>query len=276
MARPGEHAEPQCVTMISMTSQIDTDVLLAVTDLLKRTGATEFNVGYLHDDVPSEEADWYAYVQYQGARLTVEHHSSPTEAAEALARRVLTGGRCKCGKLVALDEEGAQFFPGAAGPNGEKWTAEEAAAAGQCQWKRVGPRWNSECEPDGERRTLDPVGDDEVHTAELLARALEAEEDPALTMIANRARVGYYHDYLSPLALPTIQLVTDLRAAKHEALAARVMNGEFDASAAESQEWMSTEGQQMVKQLAHGSVSSGGNRAQRRAARKKQDRSGGH
>jgi hypothetical protein len=31
-----------------------------------RAGAREFEIGYLHDDVPLEDAGWYAHVQYQG------------------------------------------------------------------------------------------------------------------------------------------------------------------------------------------------------------------
>lgn len=63
------------------------------------------------------------------------------------------------------------------------------------------------------------------------------------------ARYGYYHDFESPLDMPTLQLAGDLgviaRApgtaaearAMYEALIERVKNGDFDATAAESDAW---------------------------------------
>lgn len=77
-----------------------------------------------------------------------------------------------------------------------------------------------------------------------------------------RAIDGYYHDFESPLPFPEMQLVSDLRGmaslpttgpkAKQalNALARRVINGEFDASRAESDAWMaSEEGQQVMREL---------------------------
>lgn len=60
----------------------DEDALIAGVDLVGRTGATDFEVGYLHDDVPVAEAGWYAKAQYRGARLTAEDHPGPVEAVE--------------------------------------------------------------------------------------------------------------------------------------------------------------------------------------------------
>lgn len=78
-----------------------------------------------------------------------------------------------------------------------------------------------------------------------------------------RAIDGYYHDFLSPLALPEIQLVADLRElASRPAtprnsrpllreLAKRVIAGEFDATKEESDEWArSLEGQETFRQFA--------------------------
>ena len=45
---------------------IESDAVIACADLVGRTGAKEFQVGYLHDDVPVEQAGWYAHAQYQG------------------------------------------------------------------------------------------------------------------------------------------------------------------------------------------------------------------
>jgi hypothetical protein len=99
------------------------------------------------------------------------------------------------------------------------------------------------------------------HTTAKLARALE----PILAIPRNmveRARAGYYHDFLSPLAMPEVQLVADLRAAaanrslprsarqEIEQMAQRVIAGEFDASKEESGEWAaSPEGQETFATL---------------------------
>jgi hypothetical protein len=95
------------------------------------------------------------------------------------------------------------------------------------------------------------VPPDDEHTTAKLVRALRAVPDPGVSesMIARAAR-GYYHDYLSPLALPELALIGELRAiANHPSrngtrsrlvlldIAQRVIDGEFDASKAESDKW---------------------------------------
>jgi hypothetical protein len=125
---------------------LDEDALIAAADLVGRTGATRFEIGYLHDDVPAEQAGWYAHAQYKGARITAEDHRGPVDAAEALARRLLTGGKCaKCGKLIALSGSGAFAYHAPVMTDGTRWTADDAAAAGQCRWTRTGPRWEAGC-----------------------------------------------------------------------------------------------------------------------------------
>jgi hypothetical protein len=99
------------------------------------------------------------------------------------------------------------------------------------------------------------------HTSAKLARALSEVPGMPPEMI-RRAIDGYYHDFLSPLDFPEIQLVTDLsRLAAlpttgpkaREALGAmvtRVIDGDFDASKAESDAWAaSLEGQETLRQL---------------------------
>jgi hypothetical protein len=122
-------------------SGLDEDALIAAVDLIGRTGATGFEIGYL-DDEPG--TGWYAHAQYCGARVTQEA-PGPVEAAEALARRLLTGGRCRCGKLVALSDGGAVVHEGQVMMDGSEWGLEQAAAAGQCRWTRHGNRWVSAC-----------------------------------------------------------------------------------------------------------------------------------
>lgn len=119
-----------------MSINLDEDALFAAADLVGRTGAKSFEIGYLHDDVPAAEAGWYAHAQYKGARIT-EEGAGPVEAAEALARRLLAGGKCtRCGGLIALSGHGAFAYPSATLTDGTSWTAEDAKAAAQCRWTR--------------------------------------------------------------------------------------------------------------------------------------------
>lgn len=76
-----------------------------------------------------------------------------------------------------------------------------------------------------------------MHTTEKLALELEKA---GLHEMAKKARTGYYHDFLSHLDFPELQLDKDLQdAGTPEALALRVRhhNGEFDASKEESDAW---------------------------------------
>lgn len=107
------------------------------------------------------------------------------------------------------------------------------------------------------------------HTTAKLARALSAIPAIPREMI-QRAVDGYYHDFLSPLDFPEIQLVEDLRAVaanrslprstrqEINGLAQRVIDGEFDASPEESAEWAaSPEGQETFRVLADDAVFGG-------------------
>lgn len=124
---------------------LDEDALIAGADLVGRTGAKEFQVGYLNDDPPHQ---WYAHARYKGARITEEGHKGPIEAVEALARRLLTGGKCtRCGGLIALSDAGAMIYPSATLADGTKWTEREAKAAPQCRWTRAGRKWVAGCQP---------------------------------------------------------------------------------------------------------------------------------
>lgn len=123
----------------------DDDRLIAAVELVGRTGAKAFEIGYLHDDVPADQAAWYAHAQYQGTRITAENHTHPCDAAEELARRLLTGAKCACGKLVALSGDGAFAYRQAHMSDGSTFTAEQAADAGLCRWKRDGRHWVSAC-----------------------------------------------------------------------------------------------------------------------------------
>jgi hypothetical protein len=99
------------------------DAVIACADLVGRAGARGFEIGYLHDDVPVEDAAWYAMATYQGTRLMADEHRSPTAAAMALAERILGGAACRCGQPVALSDD----------------------AAG-CRWQLMGQKWQPGCD----------------------------------------------------------------------------------------------------------------------------------
>lgn len=122
----------------------DEDEMVAAVDLVGRSGATAFEVGYLHER--REKPDWNASAQYRGARIFVEKKASPLEAVRELARTILTGAKCMgCGRLVALADHGAYAFKETTLADGSTWTWKQARKAGQCRWERVGRRWEMGC-----------------------------------------------------------------------------------------------------------------------------------
>jgi hypothetical protein len=98
------------------------DAVVACADLVGRAGANRFEIGYLHDDVPSEDAGWYAIAFYRGTRMSVDDQPSPAAAADGLAC-LLLNGTCRCGRPAVLDPESAG-----------------------CLWRRVGKRWEPGCD----------------------------------------------------------------------------------------------------------------------------------
>jgi len=91
------------------------------------------------------------------------------------------------------------------------------------------------------------------HTKDKLADELRKI---GLDEMADKAAAGWYHDYLSPLALPTLQLNLDLIDAsisgnkQANELRMRHLNGEFDANLQESDDWArSPEGQATFQKL---------------------------
>lgn len=102
---------------------MSTDTVEACADLTGRTGAQGFEIGYVHDDVPVEEAGWCAHATFRGTRVQVQDHRSPSAAALALAERLLAGGQCRCGERVTLND----YQVG-------------------CRWRLVGKRWEPGCD----------------------------------------------------------------------------------------------------------------------------------
>lgn len=88
------------------------------------------------------------------------------------------------------------------------------------------------------------------HTKDILADELRKA---GLEELAKKAETGYYHDFLSPLETPCIQLISDLTKAGTPAALAlrrRHMNGEFDATKDESEAWAaSPDGQAVMREL---------------------------
>ncbi|MEV7805033.1 hypothetical protein AB0O28_18990 [Microbispora sp. NPDC088329] len=133
--------------MAEIADDIFSDAAHAAVELIGRSGARKLEIGFLHENVPMEEAGWYAHAQYRGARITAEDHTSPAAALEALARRILTGGRCThCGGLVALTDRGALAYATSTLADGTPWNVEQAREAGQCRWRRAGRTWKRGCE----------------------------------------------------------------------------------------------------------------------------------
>lgn len=100
-----------------------------------------------------------------------------------------------------------------------------------------------------------------MHTKDKLADALRRI---GLFDMSLQARDGYYHDFLSPLAAPELQLANDLAEAASAttdqsvrkailALRQQVINGDFDATSEESEQWAgSPDGQATMSELMKG------------------------
>ena len=128
------------------------NAVVACADLVGRSGARKFEIGYLYDDVPSEQAGWYAHAQYPGARITASDQPSPIHAARELAQKILTGAKCRCGRLVSLSDDGAIAFEDPLMADGSSWTVETAANAGQCRWRLIGKTWTPSCPEPADRQ----------------------------------------------------------------------------------------------------------------------------
>lgn len=80
--------------------------------------------------------------------------------------------------------------------------------------------------------------------------AMSAKNESAYEAFAVRAQTGEFDDYASTYTCPVTQLYNELIAAGFTKFAKRVADGEFDATAEESDEWArSAEGQEAAKEL---------------------------
>jgi hypothetical protein len=138
----------------------DEDAIVAAVDLVARSGARAFEIAYdcphapAADDHVCDQITWTAHAQYRGVRITEDGQAGPVEAAEALARRLLTGATCRCGRLVALSDTSAVAFDQPrsaiqaqlAEVGLEMVSAKRAAKVGFCRWTRKGQKWEPSCD----------------------------------------------------------------------------------------------------------------------------------
>jgi hypothetical protein len=90
-----------------------------------------------------------------------------------------------------------------------------------------------------------------MHSKDFLAGELRAA---GLHEMAAKAETGYYHDYLSPLDFPEIELDKDLLEAgtdEAQKLRLRHHQGAFDATKEESDDWAASEDGQNAFRMLH-------------------------
>lgn len=125
------------------------DLLVSTTRLVDRTGGTEFELRWTCPHQPDQDEGhncsdvrWVAEAKWNGTRVWREG-LSPEAACLDLAHRILTGGQCRCGSRVALDDD-----------------------ADGCRWRLLGPEWRSSCEGPGIQMPAGTRGDlDAMHRA---------------------------------------------------------------------------------------------------------------
>lgn len=89
----------------------------------------------------------------------------------------------------------------------------------------------------------------------LLIADLEKEvQNDKMIAILNRAKQDYYHDFFGGAELPEFELLADLKEAKaSEQICQNVINGKYDASKEDSDEWAkSAEGREAFNDLLQG------------------------
>lgn len=101
--------------------ELNGDIVIACADLVVRSGATDFDIGYLNDD--EHDPGWWAQATYRGAKIIKDGHGTPEAAALALATRLLSGATCRCTRPVTLAD----------------------GVKGACRWQLVGKTWQPGC-----------------------------------------------------------------------------------------------------------------------------------
>lgn len=119
------------------------DVVVAAANLAERAGAKSFEVG--HTDPVKGPVTWHMTADYGDRQIIASGHPDPGAAALALADRLLTGAKCKCGGLVALSVAGA-FAPPETATMLDGSDPVALRTAEHCLWILVGDRWESSCD----------------------------------------------------------------------------------------------------------------------------------
>jgi hypothetical protein len=101
-------------------------------------------------------------------------------------------------------------------------------------------------------------------TAKTSQKLADVLRDAGLENLARRAEADEFHDFLTPHIAPTIELNSELavlidhaatsgRRKVLETIRTRLLDGEFDASVEESEEWAAgPEGQEIFSRLIRG------------------------
>lgn len=119
--------------MTATVPQEHLDAILASAELVGRAGGSDFAVGYERDDVPLEEAGWWASATFKGKEVKVVEQRSGALACEILARNLLDGGLCThCRRVVRIRPQG--------------YVEDVYKGPKPCAWHRVGPTWKRGCE----------------------------------------------------------------------------------------------------------------------------------
>lgn len=113
-------------------AELNEDVITACAALVGRCGASGFEMAWTCPHVPDDEdghtcpdVTWNASAAFRGARIIAAGRFSPSEAAMALAERLLTNATCRCRRGVTLSDSDGK--PG-------------------CRWRLVGKEWKPGCD----------------------------------------------------------------------------------------------------------------------------------
>lgn len=137
--------------MAPLPEDTDRDRLIAAYDVVGRCGLWDFEVGF--DDEKDEGARWYSGARFgDGRAVVVTERANAHEAAEALARKLVNGGRCThCGRVATLWTQGPEDDAGV-GQLNRSWI---------CYWTREGRAWVRGCVDTHEEnaRTKEAIND---------------------------------------------------------------------------------------------------------------------
>lgn len=115
-----------------MTDPMGFPAVMAAADLGDRAGAKSWEIMWMCPHTPDEEdghdcgdVTWHITAMYQGHRIAGEGLTAEAAALE-FAVKLIDGGRCKCGRTVAMQR--AHQSPR------------------ECLWRLEGERWEPGCD----------------------------------------------------------------------------------------------------------------------------------